>query len=275
MSFGVISSLSELISPASPCLGAFAAGGWGYWSHPGEETLLFISDLRLSIHPQQGLVLGYIKQTRSMWLRNAYTSVLTESFWQSVHFTLPPEATSGEKIPRLWVSQPALVSLPSHRCHHRTWALVLVTPVVPVISLACLGEPLGPESQPGAMLHHTCLLASLVASLLGYRWKEPDGWLHISSKGPFYLDLLGLNGIGPLCSADALTEPVSLVRSQVWPRVTEDRAGVGSGFTQGSGPWEWPLAEQCSVRVPGVREPMIFCSPWWGKCNFILSPLTY
>ena len=42
-------------------------------------------------------------------------------------------------------------------------------------SLACLGEPLGPESQPGAMLPHTCLLASLVASLLEYRWKEPDG----------------------------------------------------------------------------------------------------
>ena len=31
MSFRIISSLSELISTASPCLRAFAAGAWGYW----------------------------------------------------------------------------------------------------------------------------------------------------------------------------------------------------------------------------------------------------
>lgn len=37
---------------------------------------------------------------------------------------------------------------------------------------------------------------------------------------------------------DAVTEPVSLVRSQVWPQATEDRAGIGSDSHRASWPWE-------------------------------------
>lgn len=56
---------------------------------------------------------------------------------------------------------------------------------------------------------------------------------------------------------------VSGLASSHW-RQGWDRFWTNSGLW----PREWLHAEQCRVRVPGVKGPVIFCSPWWGKCSF-------
>lgn len=107
----------------------------------------------------------------------------------------------------------------------------------------------------------------------GHWWDDLSGWFHNSTESHFYLNLLSFNRIGCFCSSEVPSEPVTLARYKVWPRVTGDRAGRGSWTN--SGPWPLGMAACWAVQVEGPRGEKANNFEWFsvalGKTNTVFT----